>query len=222
MRRSYAKLYPRLSSSQAEDKDTPMKNVTRFLGGMLLLAAISAVPASATLITYEIDFSAASIGSGPTPTGTFTWNTSTDMFTSFMVSWNGHNFNLLSSANAPFVSPTDPCSGATSNPGSPSDTFALFSSSPGCAGGSINTNTYWAATSSAFAISDNRVSSNDYLCIDNTASNCAENFTAEGLISGITAIPEPSSWALALVGLGWVVRKRFVRLREPLLQRPRA
>jgi PEP-CTERM motif-containing protein len=197
-----------------------MKIVTRSLGAMLLLATISAVPASATLITYEIDFEAASIGSGPTPTGTFTWDTSTDMFTSFMVSWDGNTFNLLSEANAPYINGTDACSGYSTS--SPSASYALFFSP--CTGSSISTNTYWGATTTGpmLAISDNRTSSTDYTCIDSGGGTCVETFQAEGLISGVTAIPEPSSWALALIGLGWVVRKRFVRLREPLLQRPKA
>ncbi len=64
-----------------------------------LLLGISATVASADITTiYNINFS----GGSPNPTaGPFTWDSTTDQFTAFSVTFKSTVFNLLSEANSP-------------------------------------------------------------------------------------------------------------------------
>lgn len=66
--------------------------------GILLLIATLATNANAELLSYQIAFS----GGSPTPTsGSFTYDTTGGLFTSFNVVWNGTNINILPNANTP-------------------------------------------------------------------------------------------------------------------------
>jgi hypothetical protein len=68
--------------------------------GVLLITAFGAPSAMASVISYSISF----IGSGSPTAGSFTYdndNPASPFFTAFSVTWDGINFDLTSSANAP-------------------------------------------------------------------------------------------------------------------------
>jgi hypothetical protein len=75
-----------------------------------LLVAISAPKAHAQILTYDITFVTFPNESGPPPTyGYFIYNQTTNQFLSFVVAWNGHQFDLTSPANNPGIDGVPSC-----------------------------------------------------------------------------------------------------------------
>jgi hypothetical protein len=187
-------------------------NLRHYLSATALLLAITAAPAAATTIEYEINFGG---GSGA-PSGSFTYNNVTDTFTNFTVTYLGNVFNLTSSANNPIINGTGgSCVGGATGAAA---AFALFQAA--CLGGDESVDTVWFPISTtAFAFTNEYLSSSNYTCVEQGDATCmAPAGMPGGPIDGIDPIPEPSSWALVLVGsgLGFVMRKRLVWLREAL------
>ena len=76
------------------------------------LLAGPALPVFAAPVTYQIDFTGASVMNMPLPSGSFVYDPDAG-FSSFFVDWNGATFDLTSSANAPALA-TDPATGCDS------------------------------------------------------------------------------------------------------------
>ena len=86
---------------------------------MLLIAVVGAPAANANPTNYIFDFT----GSPPFPTAaSFTYDSSTQTFSSFLVTWDNYTFDLTGSANAPIVTGA-PCGTLTGGAAS----FALLS-----------------------------------------------------------------------------------------------
>jgi hypothetical protein len=184
-------------------------NLRHHLSSTLFLLAISAAPAGASTITYNILF-----GGSDAPTqGTFTWNNVTDTFSNFTVTWNGTTFNLTASANSPTISPTDTCTGGATG------AIAAFDLlNPPCTGSDPTTNTVWYGSGSTiFEVTDNFNAKSGWTCIETGDSDCSGNAVAPGGILGIDPVPEPTTLALVLMGAGFVMRKRLVWLRDAVL-----
>ena len=74
---------------------------------VLLIAAFGAPAATASVVTYTIDFT----GAGAPTAGSFTYDTdipASPVFTAFSVTWHNLTFDLTSSANSPSTNPTYP------------------------------------------------------------------------------------------------------------------
>lgn len=104
-----------------------MRKLFWFIPVLLVFATIGAPTAlRAGDITYNINFS----GGSPTPTsGTFTYDTTANDFTSFNVTFDGVNFNFLPSANGPVTQGS--CSPLFTGP----EIYALLTGSAGSCGG---------------------------------------------------------------------------------------
>jgi hypothetical protein len=177
------------------------------LGATLFLLGIAAGPAAATTLSYVIDFT----GTNAPTSASFTYNSTTSTFTNFSIVWDGHTFSLTGSANSPVINGTDPCLGGSTGGAA---TFKLLTS---CIGGDATTNTVWFGNLSVpdFLITDNFDATSNWTCVESGQASCASGaISPDGLIEGITAIPEPSSLALGLIGLGWMMRKRLAGRRE--------
>jgi len=71
---------------------------SQFVVGILLIVAFAGPAAKADMVdqtTYTINFT----GTTPLPTGSFTYDPDTKLFSNFLVTWNGTQFDLTSSAN---------------------------------------------------------------------------------------------------------------------------
>ncbi len=85
---------------------------------------LSGLPAYADIITnYKINFTAAT-GTAPV-TVSFTYDSTTPLFTNFLVTWNGNTYNLTAEAN----SPTLGGSGFGGESSTPAYGFGIMSSS---------------------------------------------------------------------------------------------
>jgi hypothetical protein len=100
------------------------------VGCLVLIAAAFALPTHAdTITTYTINFTTTS--GSPTPlSGSFTYDSTTPLFTDFLVTWNGNTFNLTAEAN----SPTTGSSGCLGEASSPAYGFSMMSTSLNCGG----------------------------------------------------------------------------------------
>src|ERR1700744_5732649 len=119
-----------------------MKNRLLFLCHLVMVSAV-AMCAHAESLTYNLNFSGGAIN--PT-SGSFTYNTTTEQFTSFNVNWDGVDFNILGENNpvsqnsCPFVNGQQVfaiLTGGGECDGSPlSNTWAVFPPNP--PGGTYN------------------------------------------------------------------------------------
>jgi hypothetical protein len=66
---------------------------------LLLSAALGSPFAQAAAIQYDFTFT----GQGLLPSGSFTYDDTVPLFTSFVITWNGTVFDLTSQANNPYV-----------------------------------------------------------------------------------------------------------------------
>jgi hypothetical protein len=180
------------------------------MGVIPILLALGAVPAVAAPVYYSIAFTLTS--SSPLPTsGSFYYDSSTSTFTSFDVTWDGDSFDLTASANATvFYVTTDPCySGATNGA---QDIFLLLTA---CS--SDANPTYY--TGSPQWYGDNNLIPAGYTAFGFETTPVLNQVTAGyyfGTGSPVQALggfeasaPEPGTWALTLIGLGWALRKRL-------------
>ena len=113
------------------DKSMRLMSVAAFCA----MFTIGASQVRATLITDNINFSLT--GGSPAPSGSFTYNTTTNSFTTFTVSWAGILFDLTARVNAPSVNgtPTSPCTGSAT----PANIFQDLTNPSQCA------SVYWQA-----------------------------------------------------------------------------
>ncbi|HTW67953.1 MAG TPA: PEP-CTERM sorting domain-containing protein [Bryobacteraceae bacterium] len=116
-------------------------NRPRFCAIILFIATCGATAALAdTITTYDINFTGT--GGGPPPSaGSFTYDSTTQTFSDFTVTWENLLFTLTGSANNPDILGTVPClNGATGAAAS----FALLSSA--CSSPSAPFETSWGLT----------------------------------------------------------------------------
>lgn len=178
----------------------------------LLLAAIGAPHAQADVMTnYTISFS----GTGTLPTsGSFTYDSTTPAFSSFIVVWDGLTFNLTSAANSPgIIGPTPPA--CISGDSGAAASFQLLTN---CGGPTTEWQANPQETFVNFIFLTPETSSaceNGHDCIGFSANASSSTFEGGyGTFSvAATTAPEPSSLALMLLGLGlvFVMRKRIGR-----------
>jgi hypothetical protein len=100
--------------------------IRHFCAGLALLLAASANAAS---INYTIQFTTSS-GTAPT-SGSFTYDSTTSLFSNFVVAWDIYNFDLTAAANAPATGGTA-IAGCTDSNGA--TTFQLLSHQCGADG----------------------------------------------------------------------------------------
>jgi hypothetical protein len=86
------------------------------------------LPSQANPINYVINFTTNPGGLAPT-SGFFTYDSTTAMFSNFLVSWHGATFDLTASANAPNASQNTLCAGEAATP---QYGFLLMSQSTSC------------------------------------------------------------------------------------------
>ena len=188
-------------------------NLRHYLSATAVLLAITAVPAAATTIEYEINFG----GGVGAPSGSFTYNNVTDTFSGFTVTYLGNVFNLTASANNPIINGTGgSCVGGATGAAA---AFALFQAP--CLGSDETVDTVWFPIgTTAFVFTNEYLSVSNYTCVESGDSTCmAPAGNPGGPIDGIDPIPEPASCMLVLVGFGLMMRKskRMFRRREALL-----
>lgn len=102
----------------------------------LLLIAVGASPSAYadTLTTYTISFTVDPTSltpSVPAPTGSFTYDSTNPLFSSFLVMWDGNTYDLTAAANSPQLFAT----GCTGESSTPAYGFAILSQAlTGCSG----------------------------------------------------------------------------------------
>jgi len=69
----------------------------RSIAVLLFLACVGAPGAHAALVNATLDFTLTH--GGPTPSGDFVFDTTTNLFTSFLVQWDGNTYDFASIAN---------------------------------------------------------------------------------------------------------------------------
>jgi hypothetical protein len=175
----------------------------------LLLMGIFAACASAdTVIIYTLNFS----GGSPTPTsGSFTYDATEGLFTSFNVSWDGVSFDLLPSANGPV---TQNYSAECDSGGSGAEFFALLTNGGECNGSEISD--AWRVYPPNPPGNDFYTSFNIFLFNDSNSgygiggsdpdSTFAPAFTS-GTFTMTQTTPEPAGATLALAGVLLLLRR---------------
>jgi len=176
----------------------------------LLFIALS-VPVLADQTTYTINFTTAT---GPAPTGSFTYDSTTPTFSNFIVTWDGIPFDLTSSANAPI----NHSSGCTGEASTPAYGFALLSQNLAC----LSTPVYsWVAEPRAgptaffhFIALEPPLQSNLYDAVGVSVSTTGSVPFADGTWTiSARSVPEPPESLLIATGLlGLVVARRKLRL----------
>jgi hypothetical protein len=189
----------------------------------LLFAAMVAPNAHAdtcspgdTCTDYTITFTTAS-GLAPTGMGTFTYDTTTDQFTSFMVTWDGKTFDMTDNANSPsyFPGPTG-CTGEASTGGY---AFQMLNKAlTGC--GALVAYQWDAAYNPLIPGITFQFKATEF--VTPVASSDGFTGTILGLYPSVSGnggwtvtpvpatVPEPSTIGLTLVGLGGLMRKRII------------
>jgi hypothetical protein len=172
---------------------------------LLLFLAISALCAGADTITFT------GAPPGPlTPTGSFAYNTTTNLFTSFVVVWNGITFDLSGSANSPQIFGAGPAclAGAT---GAPAALALLTNCGAEAFWEALEDTTGFAQFTFAAGVSP----SHPFIDISNTQTASpppSVGFTDGGTYQ-VSAVPEPGTFSLMLIGVGLVLvmRKRIAQ-----------
>jgi hypothetical protein len=179
-----------------------------------LCLGISAAAANATDVftTYNINFS----GGSPNPTsGSFTWDSTTDQFTAFTVTFESTPFNLLSAANGPgFVTGCGTQAGtANTILGSALDSFDLMTN-PGAACGSGTTSKWSAGSISGFAFS---AQSSTGVCGGGCLMIIDDSETGSQLASGTwtaSVTPEPGTLTSTIAGGALLLLAAWKRRRR--------
>jgi hypothetical protein len=187
-------------------------HMTKNVGIFVFLALFGATAASADIFTdYTVNFT----GAGTLPTaGSFTYDQTNPHFSSFLVTFDGVNFDLTSSANGPRVSPTPPsCLGGLSGAAA---SFALLSGS--CVSGAAAGFPNWLGESGptsgmTFETEDGL---GNFIEVNEEFSTSRVNGVGgEGgwtITSKLAPVPEPTSailMATMLAIASFLARKRF-------------
>jgi hypothetical protein len=184
---------------------------------LILLAA--AVPALAAPINYDITF----VYTGSTftgypgnpivaglaaPSGSFTYDPGSGLFTNFIVNWGNATYDVTSSANSPLLAPS-PATGCTSADPTQPYGFALISQNvAGCSGAPafVWTGTYYGTGFSTFLfineveITPLTVAQDEIGGTDTSLSDPSVYYeVAEGSWS-LTELPEPGTLVTMLLG----------------------
>ena len=186
---------------------------------LLLCLAIGAPPAMSAPIPYRIDFSTQN---GIAPSwGSFKFDALTATFTNFTVQWDSLSFDFTSIANDPGSMPSlggclDGATGALA-------VFYAFTQCPG--GGILGA---WSAQVQGpdYGFFFNAGGDVSFIGVDVTPpADWPSADNANGWYS-VTAVPEPGSSTLTLIGIGLVMRKqiaaglrRAIRTKRSLLAR---
>ena len=178
---------------------------------LLLLVGIVAGTATASAITYDINFTDGS----PLPTsGSFNYDATTATFSAFTISWDGQTFDLTFSANAPGIG-GDPCGGLTGA----AATFGFLTDPTGQCGVLVyGVNWYeYAPTSGSESFGfegatiPEPVPAN-WIGISATNLSVSPAGTSGGWTTSVAA-PEPSTAAMALIA-GAFLARRFLARRK--------
>jgi len=199
------------------------------MGVIPFLLALGAVPALASPIYYTIDFTLTS-GSPPPISGGFFYDASTFTFASLDVVWDGYTFDLTSAANSfTFTSPTDPCYAGSST--GAQEVFLLLTACSADANPSYyngapyylaNVYPYGSPNYTAFGFDTlaggfgpNQISVGGPA---GGTSSCPPStcftYSVQAVGAFEASAPEPGTWALTVIGLCVVMRKRARRSRS--------
>ncbi len=176
--------------------------------GVLLIAALGAPAAMASVITYDISF----LGAGAPTAGSFTYdndNPASPFFTAFSVTWDGINFDLTSEANSPVTSGTYP--GCASGSGAAA-TFAFMLGD--CFPNPSGVTTQWfgnvpESPGEAYFtfITENNSTSSYFQVAGFTASNAT---ASDSGVWTASEVPEPGTFLLVGVAVcAFLARKRI-------------
>ena len=179
--------------------------------GLLVTGAYAGI-----LKTYEIEFTRTT-GSDPLPSGQFTYDTTSQMFTSFTVTWEGTPYDFLGAVSEFEVSSVPSC--ITGNPNSsiglyqlltdcytdPSASWAFFGGLLGQAG---HTHTEF-----SFEVGAN----SEYRFVAFGLTPLELNHYDTGAYSVVEVAPEPGSLALLGIGLAAGCARQWWRSAKPHL-----
>lgn len=170
---------------------------------VLLVSICVALPAYAdTVTTYTINFTTTASFSGtPSPTGSFTYDSTNPLFSNFLVTWDGVTYDLTASANGPTLHGSG-CTGESATAGFG---FGIMSQALTGCGGPVSYG--WQAANSTqnnennFFVADQipSQSSSDVIAnVINVPPPSATNDGAYGTFTitpqtPVSAAPEPSS-----------------------------
>ena len=188
------------------------------MGAIPLLLAMGAIPAVAGTVTDTLNFTA-NYGTAPT-SGSFTYNTTANSFTSFLVNWDGLAFNMTAQANSPSTLGVSqvPCiasySGAQAS-------YMAFTSCVGSYGG-LEYDALGGGGDGfmSFFFADQGGFGTPIFQLDITGNGEGLNpVTAGGFLTtnqgenggGGSGTPEPGTWSLLAAGLAalaWLARRR--------------
>jgi hypothetical protein len=171
-----------------------------------LFLALGALPAHADELSYEINFTCDSTTPScllPT-SGTFTYNTTTDSFTSFLVDWDGITTNLAAAANAgPTIDEgTNPCIGAATGGAA---SYLLMTACP------FDLYEPWLANSGGTFAFTESTNGNNYESFRATIPGLPGDTPQAYGDFTLTETPEPATYVFMLTGIGLVLvmRKRI-------------
>jgi hypothetical protein len=179
---------------------------------LVLFSLTFATAAHAAAIDYTMTFTLTE-GSGPPPTGSFTYDADATLFTNFHVFWQGVDFDVTNATNSPGA--TGVCGPKVHGPG---EAFAMLSGSTICPVEQLwtaHTNdtftvlSLFASNSAVGAIVDRRRDRTVNVVLDATGVplSSAGTFTI-AQVDAPTAVPEPTTMALVATGLAGVLLRR--------------
>jgi hypothetical protein len=188
---------PEFAPAQSGLQEPPKKQGGRGKFALSLFIGLVSLAAQATAapVFYSITFA----GESPLPTsGSFSYDATTQQFSSFLISWTGSTFDLTTSANFPFNF------GGCDTPAADSADF--FAALTGAACGSRE----WSGVRSnsqlvfALGVFPNPPSGNSFA-------------VPSGTFSVTSSVPEPSSLAMLLTGAGLAVLGGVRRQKKQLI-----
>jgi hypothetical protein len=199
---------PVVNSEKTRTSHSPRAHA--YLWTLVVLALLCPSWAAATPVDYNITFTLLwDTNSLAAPTGDFTYDpTAANGFSNFLVSWDGHTFDLTNAANHPLVGgspgPCDPT--GLSNAAS---SFYILNN-PGACNSIPQYTVYWYAfflvgnpTPIFRFYADSPPGDPDYIEIDTSSAGGASTISAGGtwqILAQTSGVPEPSSGLLLCLG----------------------